>query len=81
MERNEIKERTIRVIRNCAPELDGTPLEEDTVINTDTALDSMGFIYIMCKIEAEFQIKISERKWGKMKTLGDLLNEIEKALV
>lgn len=80
MERSEIKERTIKVIRACAPELEGTPLEEDTVINTDTALDSMGFIYIMCKIEDEFQIKISERRWSKMKTLRDLLDEIEKAL-
>jgi acyl carrier protein len=78
--RKEILDRTREVIYECAPELEGRELNEDTVINTDTALDSMGFIYIMCKIEGEFQIKISERRWSKMKTLRDLLDEIEKAL-
>jgi acyl carrier protein len=34
----------------------------------------------MCKIEAAFDIKIPERRWDKMKTLADMLNEIEKAL-
>lgn len=80
MTHEEIRERTIKVIHDCAPELDGVDLREETVINTDVALDSMGFIYIMCKIEGEFNIKIPERKWSKMRTLSDLLTEIEKAL-
>jgi acyl carrier protein len=33
----------------------------------------------MCQIEAEFGIKIPERKWDKMKTLADVLDAIQKA--
>jgi acyl carrier protein len=30
----------------------------------------------MCKIEEAFEIKISEKKWIKMETVGDILKEI-----
>ena len=80
MKREEIVQRTIKVIKDSAPEFEKVDLKEETVINTDAALDSMGFIYIMCKIEGEFGIKIPEKRWDKMRTLGDLVNEIERAL-
>ena len=45
--RSDILEKTREVIYECAPELEGTPLEESTVINTDTGVDSMGFTLII----------------------------------
>jgi acyl carrier protein len=32
----------------------------------------------LCKIEEAFEIKISEKKWIKMETVGDILKEILK---
>ena len=40
----------------------------------------MTFVYVMCKIESEFGIKIPHRKWEKMLTFGDVLDAIEKEL-
>ena len=60
--------------------MQGMELNEDTVINTDTAIDSMGFVLVICKLEALFNVKIPERQWQKLLTLGDVVDAIEKRL-
>ena len=76
--REEILNRTIEVIYECAPELEGKELREDTVINTDTAIDSMGFTLVICRLEANFDVQIPNRQWQKLQTLGDVVDAIEK---
>ncbi len=80
MTRDEIRQRTIDVIYECVPDMEGTALADDTVINTDTAIDSMGFVMIMCRLEAQFGVKIPDRQWKKLYTLGDVVTAIEKRL-
>ena len=55
-------------------------LREDTVINTDTGIDSMGFVLIICKLEALFNVRIPERQWKKLSTLGDVVDAISNRL-
>ena len=76
--REEILNRTIEVIYECAPEMEGKELREDTVINTDTAIDSMGFTLVICRLEANFDVQIPNRQWQKLQTLGDVVDAIEK---
>ena len=78
MNRIEIAAVCKEVILECFPDLEGTPLYEDTVINTDTAIDSMGFMLIICRLEARFDIKIPDRQWARLSTFGDLVSAIEK---
>ena len=78
LSRDEIKERTLKIIYNCVPELNGVPLDESSVVNTDMAMDSMNFILVICKIEAEFDVKIPNRQLNRLKTLGQLIDAIEK---
>jgi len=78
MSRQEIMERTVKIIRDCVPELEGVELNENTVVNTDMGMDSMNFILVICKIEAEFDVRIPNRLWNRLSTLGDLLDAIEK---
>ena len=40
----------------------------------------MGFVLIICKLEALFGVKIPERQWQKLQTLGDVADAIEKRL-
>ena len=74
--RQEILDRTKAIIYESAPELEGMELNGNTVINTDAALDSMGFVYLIVKIEGEFGVKVPERKWSKLKTVGDVADAI-----
>jgi acyl carrier protein len=60
--------------------MDVNALTEDSVINTETAIDSMGFVLVICKLEALFNVKIPERQWAKLQTLGDVADAICKRL-
>lgn len=68
------------MIRDCAPELGDVELREDSVVNNDMAIDSMGFILIICRLEALFDVRIPERQWQKLSTLGDVVDAIMKRL-
>ena len=39
------------------------------------AIDSMGFILVICRCEAELGVKIPERKWQKLSTFGEVVDE------
>ena len=80
MTRQEVMEKTKKVISDCFPDMDVAALTEDSVINTETAIDSMGFVLVICKLEALFNVKIPERQWAKLQTLGDVVDAIEKRL-
>ena len=80
MTREEIAEKVRVLIKNNQPWFENVDIQDDTRINTDAGFDSMTFVYIMCKIEAEFGISIPHRKWDKMVTFGDVIDAIEKEL-
>ena len=80
MTREEVLDNIRKVIRDCVPEMVTEDLQEDTVINTETAIDSMGFILVICKLEAMFNVRIPERQWQKLATMGDVADAIMKRL-
>ena len=80
MTRQEVLEQTKQIIFDCFPDMKDADLQEDTVINTETAIDSMGFVLVICKLEALFDVRIPERQWKKLQTLGDVADAIYKRL-
>jgi acyl carrier protein len=76
--REEILNKTKEIIVDSLPELEGREFDESTVINTDTGIDSMGFTLIICRLEAAFDVRIPNRQWQKLSTLGDVVDAIEK---
>ena len=80
MTREDVVAKTKEVIYNCFPDLAGMDIQEDTVINTEPAIDSMGFVLVICKLEAMFDVKVPERQWNKLQTLGDVVDAIYKRL-
>ena len=80
MTRQEVLDQTRKIIYDCFPDMKDVDLQEDTVINTETAIDSMGFVLVICKLEALFDVRIPERQWKKLQTLGDVVDAIWKRL-
>ncbi len=80
MERKEIGEKIVEIIRVNMPGFENLAYDESARINNEVGFDSMTFVYIMCKIESTFDITIPKRRWEKMITLGDVVSEVEKAL-
>ena len=80
MTRQEVLDQTKKVIFDCFPAMSDQNLQESSVINTETAIDSMGFVLVICKLEALFDVKIPERQWKKLQTLGDVVEAIYSRL-
>lgn len=80
MSREEIKQNIIGILRENLDEFKNMDIQESTIINTDAALDSMRFIYVMTKVESLFGISVPEKKWAKLQTLGDAINAVEEEL-
>ena len=80
MNRQDIIKKIKDVLAECFPEDDFSGIQEDTLINTDESIDSMGFVLVICKLEALFNVKIPERQWSKLQTLGDVADAICKRL-
>lgn len=78
--REEVRNKTKQIIVEALPELEGKEFDESTVINTDTGIDSMGFTLIICRLEAAFDVRIPNRQWQKLYTLGDVVDAIAKRL-
>ncbi len=80
MTRDEILEKIVAIIHEALPETKKEALTMDTVVNRDVGLDSMNFIMIICRIEGEFGIRIPDRKWMKLQTLGEVVAAVEGQL-
>lgn len=80
MTHEEILANTKKVIYDCVPELAGVELDENSVVNTDMGLDSMNFILVICKLEALFEVKIPQKQWEKLSTLGEVVTAFEKRM-
>ena len=46
----------------------------------EEGIDSMGFTLIICRLEAAFDVRIPNRQWQKLSTLGDVVDAIEKRM-
>lgn len=80
MTRDEVLQQTKKIIFDCFPKMESQNIQEDTVINTETSIDSMGFVLVICKLEALFDVRIPERQWNKLSTLGDVVDAIYKRI-
>lgn len=77
LSREEIKAKVIKLIHNFIPELQDAELNEDSIINTDTNIDSLSLIMLITKVESTFDIRIPRKEWTEINTLGELLDKIE----
>ncbi|MCR5795721.1 MAG: acyl carrier protein [Solobacterium sp.] len=78
--REDIYGKTVKIIRDNVPDMFGTDLNEDTVLNAEGNVDSMGFILVVTKLEGEFSVRIPDREWDKIRTLGDLVDTVYRHL-
>jgi len=78
MEQKTIFEDTIAIIKDYFPDLTQEKLTMDTVVNTETAVDSLGFVLIISKLEGKYNIRIPDRQITKFITIGDVVKYISK---
>lgn len=55
-------------------------MTEDSDLNTDLGLSSVGILYIVIAIEEMFNIRMDDVSFGDFKTVRDVADYIEKKL-
>lgn len=78
--RDEVISKAKKIIQDNVPDMFGKDIEEDTVLNKEGNVDSMGFILVITKLEGEFNVKIPDEEWDSLRTLGDLADAVMKYL-
>lgn len=76
--KDEAVKGVIRVIKENVPDMFGTDLNENTVLNAHGNVDSMGFILIVTKLESMYNVHIPDEEWLHMTTIGDLADALVK---
>lgn len=74
----EIFEKIRDIVVLCMPELKKEDITMDSVINRDMGVDSMNFVMILCKVEAEFGIRVPDDDWPKLSSMRDVIDEVKK---
>ncbi len=52
-------------------------ITEDTVLLSDTGLNSYDLVQLVCSVEDEFDIEIPDKQISKFKTVGDVIEFID----
>ncbi len=80
MSRNDIKEKLVDVMKMATPQgsIDFENLAEDSRLVDDIGLSSVGVLYIVIAIEEFFDIRFDDVGFADFKTIGDVIDYIEK---
>lgn len=76
MTREEIVESVIQVVQQNVPELAQGTMDAGARLNTETNMDSMGFILVMTKLEGMYGVKIPDAEWDRIVSVGDAADAI-----
>lgn len=72
----EVKKRAREIIAETLPEAFPEQIGDDTVLSSEGNVDSMGFIFVLTKLEGEFGAHVPDERWGELRTLNDVAGAI-----
>jgi acyl carrier protein len=78
MEEKDIFDEVVKIIKAYFPDTDEKSLTMDTKVNTETKVDSLGFVLIISKVEAKYNLHIPDRAVNRFVTIGDLVRYVGK---
>lgn len=72
----EVMERAKQVLADQAVAGQDADVQPDTVLDEEGGVDSLGFIYVLTTLEAEFGSIVPQDEWWEIHTLSDLAHAI-----
>ena len=80
MTREEIKEKLADIMLMAMPDAGDTikNYTEDSDLNTDLGLNSIGMLYLVIAIEEFFSLSFENADFGDFKTVGNVIDYIEQ---
>lgn len=68
----EVKARAREIMAQDLPEDYDPNLKDDETMIVEGGVDSLGFIQVLTKLEAEFEAHVPDEEWWQIQTLDDL---------
>ncbi|MFC2716237.1 acyl carrier protein [Stomatobaculum longum] len=75
MEREEVLEKVIAVIRNVM-DVSQAEMDEDTEMQGDLNIDSLDFYSLLGALESNFHIRMPEKELANTETVGDIADVV-----
>ena len=72
----EIKARAREIMAQDLPEYYNPEVKDDEVLIAEGGIDSLGFIQVLTKLEAEFDAHVPDEEWWDVKSLNALAEVI-----
>ena len=68
----EVKARAREIMAQDLPEYYNPEVKDDEVLIAEGGIDSLGFIQVLTKLEAEFNAHVPDEEWWNAKSLDSL---------
>ena len=72
----EVKARAREIMAQDLPEDYDPNLKDDETMIVEGGVDSLGFIQVLTRLEAEFEAHVPDEEWWQVQTLDDLADAI-----
>lgn len=76
--KQEIQEKLTALIKQYVPSLQNEEITGETAINSK-GYESLNYIYIICTLESDYGIKISDKTWMKLRTVNEVVDTVYEA--
>lgn len=77
-EKEEVLKTIFRLLKNIAPDTEPENLQPDENIRQTLAIDSFDYLQFIVGMDEEFDIQTPEEDYGKIETLGNLVEYISR---
>ena len=78
MSRTEIFNKLKDCFKEMFPDFDTDKVSEESLLREDLGLTSVTLIYLVLAIENEFEISLDDVSFSSFKTIGNVIDYIEK---
>lgn len=80
-DKKEIFDRVVALANRYMPQIVARigEITPESNINID-GFESLNFIMLICEIENDYGIKIPDKVWKKLRTVGDVVNAVADAV-
>ena len=79
MKEDDIRQTLFQLLKNIAPDTDPYNLQPLDNIRHTLSIDSFDYLQFIVGLDEKFGIKTPEEDYGKIQTLQDILDYVQKA--
>ena len=76
--KQEIQNKLAGLIKQYIPSLQNEAITSETTINSK-GYESLNYIYIICTLENDYGVKIPDKTWMKLRTVGEVVDVVYNA--